>query len=378
MVAVNYAALHAASWLINRINQVNVYFHAATDIITSAANSKNGWDVKFNGIPSYAVNMTDDLIRQLQHRPKASTEFINGAPNVTEGKLYEFGEGVGYRSSRCRSGFWPPGPGCPHSKTRHLVFPLAPEVDPIQRGSVPLGPIGLFVNGVAMYGFKDAFTYRNLATWERLAPEFERFDMDLCEGHADASGRYHHHHFSPCLSRQLEEDSSPDSAHAKIYGWVNDGFPLYGPHHGNKSLAISCWQKRDYSSSLTGCSDGQRSCIFNNNGDISLGTYSVPSLLMGPSTNDNLTSLSSNIIPAESGVFYQDFYFNSSCADQGGVYLNYHNGHSHDDFGFHYHITVDKELHPVFPYLIGPKFYGVVKSSDPVSMYSHQSRFQSL
>ena len=58
------------------------------------------------------------------------------------------------------------------------------------------------------------------------------------------------------------------------------------------------------------------------------------------------------------GVYYEDYFFNQTCANQGGVYLDSHNGHSHDSLGYHYHITVDNNNKPVFPYLVGPKFYG--------------------
>ncbi|MBV1883592.1 MAG: hypothetical protein KUG82_18265 [Pseudomonadales bacterium] len=41
-------------------------------------------------------------------------------------------------------------------------------------------------------------------------------------------------------------------------------------------------------------------------------------------------------------------------------YLDEHNGHDHDDLGYHYHITVESTdgSTPKFPYIIGPTFYG--------------------
>ena len=36
------------------------------------------------------------------------------------------------------------------------------------------------------------------------------------------------------------------------------------------------------------------------------------------------------------------------------MYLDEHNGHDHDDLGYHYHITNS------FPYFTGPTLYGTV------------------
>lgn len=33
-------------------------------------------------------------------------------------------------------------------------------------------------------------------------------------------------------------------------------------------------------------------------------------------------------------------------------------GHDHDGLGFHYHMTINENMAPVFPYTIGPKYYG--------------------
>jgi len=133
---------------------------------------------------------------------------------------------------------------------------------------------------------------------------------------------------------------------------LQDGFPIYGPYQDTGTTATSCWQIRDYAAtSVTGCSDGLRSCLLVDPYDVSKGTVSASST--GPSLSGNLMTLSGNTISSSSGIYFEDYFYNSSCGSLGDNYLNEYNGHQHDDLGFHYHVTVD-----AFPYLIGPKYYG--------------------
>ena len=59
----------------------------------------------------------------------------------------------------------------------------------------------------------------------------------------------------------------------------------------------------------------------------------------------------------QSSFYFEDYYYAPQCPDQGEQYLDEHNGHDHDDLGYHYHITHS------FPYFTGPKLYGAVDSS---------------
>lgn len=81
----------------------------------------------------------------------------------------------------------------------------------------------------------------------------------------------------------------------------------------------------------------------------------------GPNTTTTLYGQSSNPMSSASGIFYEDYYYNSTCGSQGGEYLNEYNGHDHDNLGFHYHTTVDTSMRPTFPYIVGPKYYGCIR-----------------
>jgi hypothetical protein len=213
------------------------------------------------------------------------------------------------------------------------------------------------LNGVSLFTFGDGDSYNGTGVWEQAAPVFEMYDMDICQGHGSASNVYHHHFFSPCLAEQAGDNFD---AHSPLYGFCFDSFPIYGPYQAKGQLAQSCWQKRDYSpQSPTGCPDGKRSCLLVNEFKISEGT--TPASTIGPNFTDTDISSSRNVFTTSNGVYYQDYFYNETCGNQGGVYLNEFNGHNHDNYGFHYHFTIDTNGSPVFPYIMGPKYYGCIQ-----------------
>lgn len=153
------------------------------------------------------------------------------------------------------------------------------------------------------------------------------------------------HSHSKCLGSAIGDDGR---GHSPIYGFSNDGYPIHGPYHSDGTFAASCWQKRDYrSSSPTGCANGGRSCVLIDPLDYKKGTKSCYS---GPSFSTKLNTLSGNPITCSVGVYKQDYFYNSTCRNQGARYLDSHNGHSHDSYGYHYHLTTDKNNRPTFPY----------------------------
>ncbi len=160
------------------------------------------------------------------------------------------------------------------------------------------------------------------------------------------------------MADQLDDDGT---GHSPIHGFAYDGFPIFGPYQAADTLAVSCWAARNYSSSETGCSGGERTCLLTDPFDYTQGTTSTS--YEGPLLNSTVTSQSGNAIYVTSGSYFEDFYYNSSCYAQGGVYLDSHNGHDHDGIGYHYHLTMDSDGVPTFPYAVGPKYYGCLPSS---------------
>jgi hypothetical protein len=85
------------------------------------------------------------------------------------------------------------------------------------------------------------------------------------------------------------------------------------------------------------------------------GTTTVTS---GPSLTGTVSTQSGNTISAASGIYFEDYFFNSTCSAQGGLCLDSHAGHSHEPMGYHYHVTIDSTGAATFPYISGPKYYG--------------------
>ncbi|PWU08207.1 MAG: hypothetical protein C5B50_30115 [Verrucomicrobia bacterium] len=142
---------------------------------------------------------------------------------------------------------------------QHYVFAI-PRHPTAQITSKPshLGEIGLFVDGVAMFDANDAFSYssengrdadprarigRGDGVWNRDAFVNEGITFDAALGHQQNWGTYHYH-AQPLALRYLlgdhvdfdpstmtyHEASGPATKHSPILGWMQDGYPLYGPY----------------------------------------------------------------------------------------------------------------------------------------------------
>jgi hypothetical protein len=121
-----------------------------------------------------------------------------------------------------------------------------------------LGEIGLFVDGVRMFDANDAFSYSNQngrdadpragigqgdRIWNRDAYVNEARTFDASLGHQQNWGRYHYH-AEPLALRYLigdhvdfdaatktyHESPAAPVKHSPILGWMQDGYPLYGPY----------------------------------------------------------------------------------------------------------------------------------------------------
>ncbi|MCO1333254.1 YHYH protein [Microbulbifer sp. OS29] len=329
--------------------------------------------VSATGIPYYTIEITQNILDALIERPKASSDFLTGSPYVSVGDIVSFGEDIGYQSnSSCGAeagyGFWPPGPVCPENVSHVGYIPVEPEPSS-ETCETGLGVQGYWVNGTSIYQWGDGQSVNN--TWHTLAPLAEVYDVDICGGHA-ANGDYHHHFYSDCLAELVGDIGD---GHSPIYGYTADGYAIYGPWESETVLAESSWVARDYddSSSDSGCGiAGERSCLLVDEYDVSQGVTTTSNT--GPTTSGSYTSLSGNEFETTSGFFYEDYYWDEALTSQGGAYLDQYNGHSDDDRGYHYHLTVTVDsggqLTPAFPFTFGPRFFGKLDDQTIVSQCS--------
>lgn len=142
---------------------------------------------------------------------------------------------------------------------QHFIFAI-PRHPSAQTHTQPnrLFEIGLFVDGVRMFDACDAFSYSNGhgrdadpragigpgdRIWNRDAYVNERKTFDAALAHQQNRGTYHYHTQPIALRYQLgdhvdfdpasgtyQESSTPATKHSPILGWLQDGYPLYGPY----------------------------------------------------------------------------------------------------------------------------------------------------
>jgi hypothetical protein len=88
--------------------------------------------------------------------------------------------------------------------------------------ALPMGAIGIAINGVVFYnpfdaGMQDATDM-----------------MDRCCGHPSPDNRYHYHKYPVCVKSPFVDEGE---AHSPLIGWAFDGYPIYGPYESKGVMA---------------------------------------------------------------------------------------------------------------------------------------------
>jgi hypothetical protein len=146
-------------------------------------------------------------------------------------------------------GPWSAGfPNLPLNRKVLYRIPRLPTT-PAAKSLTGNGPIGYFIDGVAMFDSRDAFSWngstetQGAGSWNREAYVNEGATFDPANAHQDNSGTYHYH-ANPIALRYLlgdhvtfnpttetySESTAAVTAHSPILGWVRDGYPIYGPY----------------------------------------------------------------------------------------------------------------------------------------------------
>ncbi|MFO1490792.1 MAG: YHYH protein [Kiritimatiellia bacterium] len=151
-------------------------------------------------------------------------------------------------------------PNLPKNQAVLYRFPRTtpnPVTTTTGRTRTGLGPIGYFVDGVAMFDSSDG-QYWNGSTevsgagtgyWNRDAYVNEGATFDPAYAHQENSGTYHYHANPKALRHLLgdhvdynaatkvySESTAPVTGHSPILGWVRDGNPVYGPYGYSSAL----------------------------------------------------------------------------------------------------------------------------------------------
>lgn len=321
------------------------------------------------------------------------SHYVNGNSNVIQDNVEANVQTVQYSSNWVyvsTNGIpaYPTGPfldGNPSQATDQnaiFKFPLTPAQNTGTPTNTTPGNIGVFVNGVALFDYRDGVSWRNSTNslaggplggmgdnvWNRDAVVAERIGFDCSKGHP-AMGNYHHHQNPSAFNLDLNVISTicnlyaadglyqiDSTVHSPLIGFAYDGFPIYGAYgyqnvNGTGTIVRmkSSFQLRNITTRTTYAN----------------GTSVTP----GPPVNATYPL----------GYFREDYeYVPTSAATPD--YLDEHNGRfcvtpEYPNGIYAYFCTVDQNWNSAYPYAVGPTFYGnktalkVTSISEPVSTY---------
>lgn len=263
-------------------------------------------------------------------------------------------------------------------------FPLNPVQNTGTPTATTMGNIGVFINGVALFDYRDGVSWKNSTSqlcggpimppctgdgvWNRDAVVAERIGFDCSKGHP-AQGNYHHHQNPSAFKLDLQViynvcnlyDANglyliDSTQHSPLIGFAYDGFPIYGAYgykntNGTGGIVRikSGYQLRNITV-RTHYADGS-------------------SVTPGPPVNSTYPL----------GYFREDYEFVQHPSDPD--YLDEHNGRfcvtpEYPNGTYAYFATVDANWNSYYPYAVGPTFYGVKTAakvttiSEPTTVYT--------
>ena len=249
--------------------------------------------------------------------------------------------------------------------SQNAIFKIS--LNPVQNTGNPIntngGNIGIFINGVALFDYRDGISWKNSTNslaggplggmgdgvWNRDAIPAEKLGFDCAKGHP-AMGNYHHHQNPSAFNLDLTVISNicdiyaadglyaiNPTVHSPLIGYSYDGFPIYGAYGfantdgtGGITRIKSSYQLRNISTRTT---------------------YSTgATVIAGPAV--------SSTFPL--GYFREDYEY---IAQVGQDYLDEHNGRfcitpEYPNGIYCYFATVDANWNSAYPYVVGPTFYG--------------------
>ena len=252
-------------------------------------------------------------------------------------------------------------PSLATAQNKIFKFPLTPTQNTSTATNTNGGNIGIFINGVALFDYRDGVAWNNstnslcggpgnppcpggmgaVQAWNRDAIPAERAGFDCSKAHP-AMGNYHHHQNPSAFNLDLQVLSTVcntypsdglyainPSVHSPLIGFAYDGFPIYGAY-----------------------------AYTNVNG-----TGAIAKMKSSYQLSTNTTRTSGPAVSATyfNGYFREDYVFVSNLSDP--TYLDVHNGRfcitpEYPNGIYCYFATVDANYNSAYPYVVGPTFYG--------------------
>ncbi len=265
-------------------------------------------------------------------------------------------------------------PSFASEQTGFFKLPLNPVENTGTPTATNPGNIGVFVNGVALFDWRDGVAWNPITMticggpgnppcpggmmaqhdWNRDAILAERAGFDCAKAHP-AMGNYHHHQNPSAfdLDQVVISDVCDlypsdglyvidETQHSPLIGFAYDGFPIYGAYGfkntdgtGGITRIKSGYQKRNITERTT--------------------SPTGASVDVGP--------VISTTYPL--GYFKEDYEFVGGADPD---ILDVHNGRfcvtpEYPNGIYCYFTTVDENWNSAYPYVVGPTFYGVRSGS---------------
>lgn len=318
----------------------------------------------------------------LQNNTQTGTYYVAGNSNKINNNILVNCQKVEYSANSVyvtTSGIpaYPTGPfldnnpSLASNQSAIFKFPLSPTKNNGTPTNTSGGNIGVFINGVALFDYRDGVAWNTSTNslcggpgrtpcpggpmttqaWNRDAILAEKPGFDCAKGHP-ANGNYHHHQNPSAFKLDLNVISTVcnlydadglytiDSAkHSPLIGFAYDGFPIYGAY-GFKNI--------DGTGGITRIKSG----------------YQLRNITTR-TTHANGTDVSDGPVISATyplGYFREDYEFitHTNEAD----YLDDHNGRfcvtpEYPNGTYAYFATVDKNWNSAYPYAVGPTYYGV-------------------
>ncbi len=287
----------------------------------------------------------------------------------------------------------------PNYPTNQHVFYRLPRIPtvPANKTATGGGPIGYFVDGVAMFNSWDAYSWngttdaQNVGStdyWNRDAYINEGASFDANNAH-QAGGQHHYHANPPGLryllgdhvnfvssNKTYIESTSVPVKHSSLLGWVADGYPVYGPYGYSNATNSASGIRRMISGYVL--RNGQSNSInLNTAGRATLPQWAVrldkvsasqsgpgvsSSYPLGRYMEDNdylgdLTNLVTGTNYQQGNEFDLDEYNGRYCFTP-----EYPNG------TYAYFVSIAADGTPAFPYNIGRGYYGSPTGSNVTSI----------
>ena len=250
------------------------------------------------------------------------------------------------------------------------------------------GNIGIFVNGVALFDYRDGVAW-NASTnslcggpgnppcpggpgasmdWNRDAIRAERAGFDCAKGHP-AMGNYHHHQNPSAFNLDLNVISTicnlyaadglyviDSTTHSPLIGYSYDGFPIYGAYG---------YQNTNGTGGIVRMKSG----------------YHLRNITTRTTNPTGATVTAGPVVSTTYplGYFREDYEYIAAPGQQD--VLDVHNGRfcvtpEYPNGIYCYFATVDSVWNSAYPYVVGPTFYGtktavkVTSITEPVTVYT--------